>query len=361
LGRSLRFEQPAQVLHAGVHQVDDAPRRLVAPQRVDLDDEHPSHDGGRAAPQPPRPKTAGASPASWGLNGWLVSGFAHPGGYGERGGVIGMRVLVSVDMEGIAGVVHADDIHPGHSEYERNRMLLTAEANAAVRGVHVFDADAQVLVADAHAQFRNLLPGSLDRRAELLRGAPRPDGMMAGLTAGVQAVLFVGYHGKAGTACSVLAHTISGGVVADVRCNGRSLGELGLNVALAAHYGVRPVLVSGDDTVAAEAAEVAPGMAYVTVKHALGARAARTLHPEEACDRIERAVPKALAERDAVRPLRLDGPVQVEVRVHRPHMTEYALLIPGIQRADGCTLRYAAPDFPTAYRITELIATLGAV
>jgi D-amino peptidase len=275
--------------------------------------------------------------------------------------VIVVRVLISVDMEGIAGVVHADDIRPGHSEYERNRVLLTDEANAAIRGVHAFDANAQVLVADAHAQFRNLLPGSLDRRAELLRGAPRPGGMMAGLTPGVEAVLFVGYHGKAGTACSVLAHTISGAVVADVRCNGRSLGELGLNTALASHHGVGPALVSGDDTVAAEAAEVAPGMPCVTVKYALGARAARTLHPDEACDRIERAVPPALAERDTVRPLRLDGPVELEVRVHRPHMTEHALLVPGMQRSDGCTLHYAAPDFPTAYQVIELIATLGAV
>jgi D-amino peptidase len=275
--------------------------------------------------------------------------------------VIRMRILVSVDMEGVAGVVHPDDIRPGHSEYERNRLLLTAEANAAVRGIHAFDADAQVLVADAHAQFRNLLPESLDRRAELLRGTPRPDGMMAGLKAGVEAVLFVGYHGKAGTARSVLAHTISGAVVADVRCNGRSLGELGLNTVLATHHGVQPVLVSGDDTVAAEAAEVAPGMHCVTVKHALAARAATTLHPDEACARIERAVPRALAERGAVRPLRLDGVVELEVRVHRPHMTEHALLVPAMELVDGCTLRYTAADFPTAYQVTELIAILGAV
>lgn len=264
-------------------------------------------------------------------------------------------------MEGVAGVVHPDDIHPGHSEYERNRTLLTAEANAAVRGVHAFEADAQVLVTDAHAQFRNLLPELLDRRAELLRGTPRPDGMMAGLTTEVEAVLFIGYHGKAGTPRSVLAHTVSGRVIADVRCNGRSLGELGLNIALAAHHGVRPMFVSGDDTVAAEAAQVAPGIRCVMVKRALGARAAAMLHPDEACDRIQHAVPQALADRDAVRPLHLDGPVQLEVQVHRPHMTEHALLVPGMERTDGCTLRYAAPDFPTAYRVIELIATLGAV
>jgi D-amino peptidase len=271
-----------------------------------------------------------------------------------------MRVLVSVDMEGVAGVVHPDDIRPGHSEYERNRALITAEANAAVRGVRAYDPEAEVLVADAHARFRNLLPDRLDRRAKLLHGEPRADGMMAGLAADVDAVLYIGYHGKAGTPRSVLAHTISGGVIADVRCNGRSLGEIGLNTALAAYHGVPPVLVSGDDTVAAEAAEVVPGIRSVVVKHALGTRAAATLHPDEACSRIEHEVPLALGDRGAVRPLRLDGRIQLEVQVHRPHMTEHALLVPGMERADGCTLRYAAPDFPIAYRVIELIAVLGA-
>lgn len=99
-------------------------------------------------------------------------------------------------MEGAAGVVHVDDVRPGHPEYERNRRLLTAETNAAIRGVFDHSADAQVLVTEAHAQFRNLLPEDLDRRAELLRGTPKPNGMMAGLTDGTDAVLFIGYHAK---------------------------------------------------------------------------------------------------------------------------------------------------------------------
>jgi D-amino peptidase len=272
-----------------------------------------------------------------------------------------VRVLVSVDMEGIAGVVDGEDVSPGHAEYERNRSLITAEANAAVRGVYACDPDAQVLVTEAHGGFRNLLPEQLDRRAELLRGKPKPDGMMAGLADGADAALFIGYHGKAGTPRSVLAHTIHGGVVADVRCEGRSLGEIGLNAALAAHSGVPVVLVSGDDTVAAEAALVAPGIHTVVVKRAIGFYAAALLHPDEACDRIEQEVPKALADREAIQPLGFDGPVLLEVEVLRPNMTERALLIPGVERTDGCTLRYAAPDFPTAYRVTQLIIMLGGI
>jgi D-amino peptidase len=276
-----------------------------------------------------------------------------------------MRVLISVDMEGAAGVVDGADVSPGEGAYEHNRGLLTAETNAAVRGVYAGDPDAQVLVTEAHGPFRNLVPERLDRRAELLRGKPKPDGMMAGLADGVDAALFIGYHGKAGTARSVMAHTIHGGVVADVRCDGRSLGELGLNATLAAHRGVPAVLVSGDDTVAAEAAEVAPRMHAVVVKRALGAHAAALLHPDEACDRIEQAVPRALADREAIAEamgaLRFDGPVRLEVEVLMPHMTERALLVPGVERADGRTLRYLAPDFPTAYQVTQLIIMLGGI
>ncbi|SFP12563.1 D-amino peptidase [Amycolatopsis rubida] len=144
-------------------------------------------------------------------------------------------------------------------------------------------------------------------------------------------------------------------------------GQLGLNAALAAHYGIPPALPSGDDTVAAEAAEVAPGIRSAVVKRALGARAAAARsacempHPDEACDQIERAVHEALASREDVRPLRFDGPVGLEVQVHRPRMPEHALLVPGMELADGCTLRYQAPDFPTAYQVIELIATLRAI
>jgi D-amino peptidase len=272
-----------------------------------------------------------------------------------------MDVLVSVDMEGVAGVVHLDDILPGHGEYERNRKLITAEANAAVRGVLAYDPNARVLVTEAHAAYRNLLPELLDRRAELLRGTPKPNGMMAGLDADTDAALFIGYHGKAGTPRSVLAHTISGGIIGDVRCDGRSLGEIGLNVALAAHYGVPVALVTGDDTVAEEASDVAPGVHSVVVKRALGNRAAALVHPDEVCDRIERAVPEALAARADVRPLRFDGPVRLEVDVLRARMTEQALLVPGMELKDGCTLCYEAADFPTAYQVIELVALLGAL
>lgn len=270
-----------------------------------------------------------------------------------------MRVLVSVDMEGIAGVVDPEDTRPGHPEYERGRGYMTAEANAAVRGVLNYDIDATVVVADAHSGFRNLLPHLLDRRATLVRGKPRTHGMLAGLSADVDAVVFVGYHGMAGTACSVLSHTVSGKAIRGVRCDGRELGETGLNAALAAHYGAAPVLATGDDTLASEAEEIVPGSYAVTVKWAHGAHAAENLHPEEACARIEAAVPTALADRDNVRPPRFEGAVDLEVDLLEPGMTERALLIPGVERRRPRTLGYVAPDLPTAHGLVSLFAVLA--
>jgi D-amino peptidase len=269
-----------------------------------------------------------------------------------------LRVLISVDMEGIAGVAVPDDVSPGTPDYQRGRHLMTNEANAAVRGVLANQPEADVVVADSHAHLTNLIPEELDRRAKLVRGAPRPLGMVTGLE-GSSAAIFIGYHGKVGTQTSVLSHTISGVAIAGVRCQGRTLGEIGLNAALAGHLGIPVVLVAGDDTVSKEAKEVIQGVTTVIVKAALGARAAESLHPDEACRLIEEAVPKALEQRDEVRSLRLEGVVELEVAFHREAMCEPSLLIPGVRRVDGTTLAYRADDFRVAYEVIRLMAVLA--
>jgi D-amino peptidase len=271
-----------------------------------------------------------------------------------------VRVLISVDMEGVAGVVAPDDISPGHPEYERNRRYMTDEASAAVRGVLAHDPEASVVVGDAHAAYRNVLADRLDPRCRLLRGSPRTHGMMSGIDSGVDVVCFVGYHGRAGTTQSVLAHTVSGGTIAGVRCNGTELGELGLNAALAGHFGAVPLLATGDDTLVREARSVAPGIATVEVKRAIATRAAEGLHPQEACARIEAAVTAALAGRPEVRPPAFPGAVDLEVDLLRPHMTDRALLIPGVERRGPLTLGFHADDYPAAYDLIEVFAVLAA-
>jgi D-amino peptidase len=263
-------------------------------------------------------------------------------------------------MEGVAGVVAPEDISPGHAEYERNRAYMTDEASAVVRGILAYEPDASIVVCDAHAHFRNLLPDRLDRRCTLLRGAPRRHGMLTGIDEHVDAVCLIGYHGRAGTNRSVLAHTISGGTIAQVRVNGRELGEAGLNAALAAHYDAVTVLATGDDSLAREVESVVPGITTVEVKRAFGNRAAECLHPDKSCARIEAAATSSLETRADVHAPKFEGPVDLEVDMLRPFMTEHACLIPGVELRAPLTLGFRAADFPAAYDIIDVFAMLAA-
>ncbi|MEV7653949.1 M55 family metallopeptidase [Streptomyces anulatus] len=272
-----------------------------------------------------------------------------------------MKLLISVDMEGISGIVHSSETNPERYDYQRGRELMTAEANAVIAGVLDADPTAEVLVADAHGTFRNLLPEQLDRRSRLVRGKPRALNMLAGLDEETDAALFVGYHVRAGEGPGVLAHTMNGEIL-DVRVAGRSLGEIGLNAAMAGHLGVPVVLLSGDDAACAEVTDLVPETVTVAVKEALGMAAAVTLHPEEARDRLRRAAADAVARRAEIPPLALTGPLDVEVDLASPHTIDLATLVPGVSRAGGArTVTFTSPDYATAYRLILLLAQLAMI
>lgn len=269
-----------------------------------------------------------------------------------------MRVFISVDIEGVAGVAGREEGSQGNPEYERARRLMTAEASAAVRGVFAAHSDAEVTVADAHGTFRNIIPELLDTRARLVRGKPRSLAMIEGVQGGFDAAMFVGYHGRAGTGDSVLSHTFTG-TLADVRVNGTSFGEIGLNAAVAGSFGVPLVLVTGDSSVAEEVETLLPGTRTTVVKRGIGALAADGVHPERSCQLIEEAATAAISREDVPAPFVVDGPVSLEVDVTIPAYADQAMVIPGIQRLAGRTLGYDAADYMTAYRITRLIAALS--
>ncbi|MGC5532039.1 M55 family metallopeptidase [Streptomyces sp. SR-10] len=272
-----------------------------------------------------------------------------------------MKLLIPVDMEGVSGIVHPSETNPERYDYQRGRELMTADANAVVAGVLDADPTAEVLVADAHGTFRNLLPEQLDRRARLVRGKPRSLNMLAGLDEETDAALFVGYHVRAGEGPGVLAHTMNGEIL-DVRMAGRSLGEIGLNAAMAGHLGVPVVLLSGDDAACAEMNDLVPETVTVAVKEALGMAAAVTLHPEKARDRLRRAAADAVSRRADIPPLALTGPLDVEVDLASPHTIDLATLVPDVSRAGGArTVAFTSPDYATAYRLILLLAQLATI
>jgi D-amino peptidase len=254
-----------------------------------------------------------------------------------------MKVFVSVDMEGIACVTHGDHVKLEGPEYEMARKWMTAEANAAIEGALEGGAT-EVLVADSHGHMRNLLPDELHEEALLVRGSPRPLGMVEGLDESFDAAFFVGYHARAGTARGVLAHSYSSRTIHAIRLNGREVGEPGLNAALAGHFGVPVALVSGDDTLEAEARALLPWAERVITKWAINALAARSLTPRAAQKRIRAGARRALERLPEMKPLILEAPVRCEVELSRPIYAALAAGVPGVEPIDGRTLAYTGAN-----------------
>jgi D-amino peptidase len=172
-----------------------------------------------------------------------------------------MKILISTDIEGVAGVFHPQQTRAGNPEYERARLPMTREANAAVAGA--FDAGAtEVLVNDSHGDFRNMPPDLLDPRAQQVMGKPRYLNMMAGVDQGVHAVCMIGYHSRA-QGRGILAHTINSFAFARVLFNECELGEAGIYGALAGEYGVPVVMCSGDNVFIEEHRPLLPHAIFV--------------------------------------------------------------------------------------------------
>ncbi|HET7599099.1 MAG TPA: M55 family metallopeptidase [Gemmatimonadales bacterium] len=273
-----------------------------------------------------------------------------------------MRVYISVDMEGVAGIVHEDQTNPVDprcaGEYSRGRRLMTAEANAAIEGALAAGA-AYVLVNDSHWLMRNILADELDQRAELMSGDPKRLSMMEGIEAGFDAAVFIGYHARAGTALAMLDHTMTD-ELRDVRLNGRSVGEIGLNAALAGAYGVPVAFVSGDRACADEAREfLGPDVQTLAVKHAVSRSAARSLPPAVACRQIRDGVAAALGRRHE--PVRIASPATIEVDLTFTHQADYAELVPGAVRRGPLTVSYTHADYKELFRAFRAIYNLARV
>jgi D-amino peptidase len=273
-----------------------------------------------------------------------------------------MRVYISIDMEGIAGVVHeeqTDPTDPRHAgDYNRFRRLMTAEANATVEGALAAGAT-RVLVNDSHWLMRNLLAEDLHPAAELLSGGPKLRSMVEGLELGFDAAMFVGYHARAGTAHAIIDHTYAG-IVHEARLNGKPAGELAFNAALAGTHGVPVVLVSGDQALAAEARELlGEPVETVVVKHAVGRFAARSVSPAESCRRIRAGAAAALGRRH--QPLVLPPPVRLEVEFALTHMADMAELVPGSVRTGGRTIEYVHDDYREVFRAWRALYNLAGV
>ncbi|MEU1298497.1 M55 family metallopeptidase [Streptomyces shenzhenensis] len=257
-----------------------------------------------------------------------------------------MRIYLSVDMEGITGLVDRDDVQPGGRDYERGRSMMAQDVNAAVRGALAAGAT-DVLVNDAHGPMHNLLPESLHPAARLVRGKPKQMGMLEGLTASDDAMICVGYHSRAG-ALGVLSHSFMGHEIEDIWLDGSPVGEIGLAQATAAALGVPVAVLTGDDVACAEATSWDDRIAAVPVKYAHD-RFAAELRPEaEARQAIEDTVAAALTP-VPLRPAAIADDVTLTVRWQSSSVAATLPGIPGVTATDSRTVQ-ASGRLPYLYR-----------
>lgn len=272
-----------------------------------------------------------------------------------------MRVYISVDMEGIAGVVHesqTDPVTPAFAaEYARFRRLMTAEANAAVEGALAAGAT-KVFVNDSHWFMRNLVAEELHQAVELVSGDPKPRSMVQGIDDGFDAALFIGYHARAGTRNAILDHTYADRIH-EARLNGKAVGELGINAAFAGTHGVPVALVSGDAALAAEAKDIlGDGVATVVVKQAVSRHAAHSVAPAVACRMIREEVARALKR--SHKPFVLPAPITLEVDFALTIHADMAELCPGATRTAGRTVSFTHADYAEVFRAWRALLNLSA-
>jgi D-amino peptidase len=267
-----------------------------------------------------------------------------------------LKVLISVDMEGITGVVTGEQLGPSGFEYARFREFMTAEALAAVEGAREAGAT-EIVVVDAHGNGQNLLIERFPADVRIIRSWPRPNMMVEGVDSTFGAVLFIGYHSATTNTRGVRAHTISSANLAAVELNDVAMPEAGINAAIAGHYGVPVVMISGDDAAVAEAQQLIGPIEGAVVKRSLSFHSANTLTPQAGAALVKERVKAGLAKRASLRPYVVRGPVRLDVTFKNYTAAEIVAYLPGVERLNAHTIRFTGRDVLEVSRFIEFLNT----
>ncbi len=261
-----------------------------------------------------------------------------------------MRVYVSVDMEGIAGISHAAPTSRADSGYAAAVRLMDGEANAAIAGACDGGAT-EVVVNDSHGSMYNLSPEAIDTRARLVQGRKAYSMVEAAADGWFDVALFVGYHARAGHPRGTIAHTYTGTPTLTT-LDGRPVGEYGINALYLGALGVPVGMVAGDDALAEEVAEWLPWAERVVVKRGVSRQAADSVHPTVARELVAAASCRAVqrAASGELLPLTLTAPIVVGIDFHHGGQADFAAVIPGFERVGDRGVRFEAADAIDAYR-----------
>jgi D-amino peptidase len=265
-------------------------------------------------------------------------------------------------MEGTAGVCSWEqvDARKYTRDYFIYRKYMTAEVAAAIAGAREGGAQG-ILVNDSHGPMRNLILDEMPDDIRIVFGNRKPFSMVQQVDGGFGGVFFTGYHGAIGDANATLCHTYTPSVIYNVSINGVRCSEATLNAALAGHFGVPVLLITGDRVTVEGAKAQMPWIAGVVVKESIGNYAVDSISPQAAQDAIRAGAAQAVKNAANAKPYRFDPPITMEIDLTRIEQADYVALIPGFERSGPRQVRFAHNDYPTVFRAFVAAFRLGAV
>lgn len=274
-----------------------------------------------------------------------------------------MRIYLSVDLEGVNGVMHSSQTQPTEPGYERAVDLMHRETNAVIDGL-VRGGTTFALVNDSHYDMRNLrIERIQSQHATLINGWQKPFSMVSAIDwsdGKFDAACFIGYHTRAGHQFGVLSHTYRAKIFLDVKLNGKSVGETGLNAALAGYFGVPIMLVTGDDALCQEARELLPGVATVEVKRAISRYSAACPPFEHTIELLKDGAEKAIKNKSNWVLFRPPSPSTLNITMFDPAMADAAQLMPFVTRINGREIEITHDDYSVLFRMMLAAGVLGA-
>ena len=273
-----------------------------------------------------------------------------------------MRIYISADMEGTAGVCSWDQVDARNytRDYFIYQKIMTAEVCAAIAGARKAGAR-EFTINDSHGPMRNLLLDELPEDSRVIFGNRKPFSMNEGLSKDYDGVFFTGYHGAVGEPNATLCHTYTPSVVYDVRLNGMRSSEATLNAALAGHCGVSVLLITGDRATIDSAKTQMPWITGVVVKESIGNYAVDSLSPQAAQDAIRQGAEQAVRALKDAQPFVVKPPIVLEIDLAKIEQADWVALIPGFERTAPRTVRFTSDDYPAVFKAFVAAFRMGAV
>lgn len=263
-----------------------------------------------------------------------------------------MKVYISADIEGVAGIAAPEEADPALKDSSYFQEQMTLEVAAACEGAVAAGAK-EIFVKDAHWHGRNINPRKLPECVKILRGwTGHPFSMMAELDQTFDAAVMIGYHARAGSAGNPLAHTMRGRVVGMMRINEQPASEFLINTYTAAMVGVPVAFLSGDQALCDEVKGFNEQITTVSTLTGIGLGTV-SIHPKVAIDRIRLGVQGALA-----RPLKkllkpLPDRFQIEIDYKQPRDAYGRSFYPGASLAGEATVRFESKDYFDILRMIQ--------